>query len=515
MSILYRININTETSGWLSDESVPNGYVISLTRLEPIATYWSDWAVDASDTTLRKIIGAVQVDEPSGRVTYDKKASYADYTTDPGSFFWDNETQELYVNFNVSFPTVLSVLAGVTANYTTLDVQYIGGIEYLPLALPGFILQKEVDPLTVGKMSFISQDIEFINTGGEQDAFIGQPVPGNVGTITYRNDDTGKEKDIYSGFVRSDSVTLDGYTQSLQDIREKESVKAPSTFFNTTDYPDLDDSLDGTLIPEGYGTPREIPAYPLNTNGSGDVVYKYATDGTSLFVTWVKDANDAWQIVTPASSDPANGEVTVSSGTARNGDSVYECKVQALLRNIFNPGDIIKDLNYRYNNVTYDGTNYNQTEFTTESAKLEDIVLYMGEQKNLFEWTELLQTGSDKNFLYDIDGSGKRTLRIDDKDRELRFRIKETDILNDVRPVARDFTEYASKVTALYNKSYVTDNYQRSENTDFEGEALALYGLKKEIEQETLLTSPTIAADRAALIAEDQFTVRPGLYGIV
>jgi hypothetical protein len=507
MSIIYRININQVADWFLSDPGVPGGYVAQITRQDPIPTFYDDWAI-GNDSSLRVLIGSVSIDALGLRTVCDKKTSYADYTTDPGSFFWDNNTQSIYINFSIPLSQITAILIGVSTGYTTSDLEYLSEVEHRPYIKPNFTIEKSVDPLTVGKMAFIQQDIEFINTGGEQDFFIPRPVPGNIGTILYKNDDTDAETEIYSGYVTGDKTTLQSYSQSLQDLREKEQVSIPNTFFDSTTYPNIDESLIDELIPEGYGRRRQVKCFPLNTNTTGDVSFKFATDATTIHSVEIKDSDDAWQSVTPATTDASNGEFTIASSTARNGDAVFECRADVTLRDIANPGDIIKDMLDRYLGVNYDATGFNQAEWTTEGAKLSDVSMYMGDERNFFEWVELLQTGSDKNFIYDILGDGKRTLRVDDPDREPRFRIKELDIIDDGKEVTRDFSQYASKVVVKYDKSDTEDKFLRVSNTTFEDTALENYGVRKTYEIESLLVSSSDADTKAAILAEDQSAVR-------
>jgi hypothetical protein len=283
----------------------------------------------------------------------------------------------------------------------------------------------------------------------------------------------------------------------------------PSTFFDDTTYPYIESKYVDKLIPEGYGRRRAVPCYPLNTNTTGDVVYKFAVSATMIHSVQIKDADDAWQSVTPTATDAANGEFTIATATARNGDAVFEVKADVTLRNYSNPGDIIKDMNDHYAELTYDSTNYDTAEWTSESAKLADVSIYFDKQKDFYEWVEILQIGSDYNFVYDVGGDGKRTLRVDDSERDPVFRIKAIDLLNDDKEVTRDFTQYASRVIVHYNKNDFDKSFSRTENSNFQDAARAKYGYIKALEQESLLITAIDAASRASILAADQSTVRP------
>lgn len=172
------------------------------------------------------------------------------------------------------------------------------------------------------------------------------------------------------------------------------------------------------------------------------------------------------------------------------------------------PGGVIADMNARYNSVTYNASNYNTAEWTSEDAKLKDIALYMDKENEFFKWVEKIQNGTNLFFVYDIQGDGKRTLRVNDRDRASARTIKYADIKNDLKPVERDFTEFSSTVTVLYAHNHQFDTDARVKVDTHETTVIEKYGVAVDSEFDSLLTTAADATEKAAVIAEDQQEAR-------
>lgn len=507
---LIRINVPySETSQYL-----PYGDGVYFSKLtmdfKEYGPYYSQWGND--DINRRRII----IDSVAiSNETFTRKSTLLECMGDDKSFFWDNVTQILYIHFEaVDTPESSSIVTGIRSGYSYIGTEesiYIDDIEYQPRisTLPN--IKKKVDKFEAGKMTFQDQTISLHNGDGALDDFIQNPIPGSEGSIVLYDTEEDTELEYYTGFVSFDSSTYDTFKIKLIDKRRRENIKVPNTLFDDTTWPDIESKYVGDIIPEGYGVQNRIECFPVNgTVSSGNIKYKYATDATVLTSVEVKE-DDVWTDVTASvlNSAPSTGyfELPYASATNASG-GLLDCVCTATLRADVNPGDIIEDMNDRYNSVTYDATNYNTTEWASEKAKLADVSLYMEKSQEYFKWIEALQNGSDYWFVYDIDGDGKRTLRVNDPNRTLIRSIEYNEIKDDKKQVERDFEQLSSTVAVLYNQDIESETFDRIDVDTYEEDVLAKYSYNENSEYECLLTDSDDAQFKADLIAEDQSEAR-------
>ena len=444
-----------------------------------------------------------------------RKLSLLDCEGDEKSFFWDNDSQTRYVHYEFDkTPETTTITTGIQAGYSYIGTKesiYIDGVEYQPriMSLPN--IKKKVDAFQVGKMKFQDQTISLKNGDGELDDFIQNPIPGAESSIVLFDTGSSTELYYYTGFVTSDKNTIDTFTLKLQDKRRRENLKVPYTRFDSTTYPDMESKYIGKIIPEGYGVNVGVKCYPTNGDATTptNIDFKYATDATTLTEVRVKD-DDVWSQVATASSTPGSGIFSVLYADATNtAGAVLECVADVTLRSETNPGDVIKDMNDRYNSITYDASSYNLTEWAAEKAKLADVALYMDKDQEFFKWIEEIQNGSDLFFVYDIQGDGKRSLRVNDPNRAVIRTILYHEIKNDLKPVDRDFEEFSSTVTVLYSHDWQEDIDLRVTVDTYEDAVLEKYQFPQDSEFPSLLTSQSDAEDKADAIALDQSEARP------
>lgn len=475
--------------------------------------YYSQWT-SSTINTLKVSIGSVIVDQAS----FDRKTSLADCVSDDASFFWDDPAQTLYIHFVFDdIPETTSITIGIQEGYSyigTSESIYIDDIKYEPLIINIPNIRESVDKFQLGKMRFRDLTIRLKNGDAQLDDFIQNPVPGAEASIVLYDTDTATELEYYTGFVVADTSTYAEYGLRIEDKRRRENIKVPRTRFDATTYPDIEERHIGKVIPEGYGDVTRIPCTPLNGAESPtptNIEFRYATDATTLTKVEVRE-DEVWTDVTSSvtGSSPSTGYFELPYADATNASgAVLECVFTGTLRSEENPGDIIADMNDRYVSVNYDSSNYDQTEWTSESAKLSDVALYMGSEKELFKWYEDLQNGTNLWFVYIIDGSGRRTIRVNDPDRSLARAIKYLEIKDDNKQVERDFKEFSSTVTVLYDKDEAEDVQKRIELDSLEDSIIDQYGFSQDSEFDSLLTVEADAQEKADVIYEDQQEVRP------
>lgn len=462
-------------------------------------------------------IGNVYVDN----VSYDNVASVAACQLVEETYYFDIINQELYIHIDHDKRMTASEFNALKIRGYSSDTVFYddNDIEFLPYLSSAVKLSTKADRLVYDKMSFVNNSLSFENAENfpgvyEFDDTPDSPVPGadvNVLYISQEDFESGNKvaTPIYTGFAAGDSISYSSYNLKVADKRSQYNGKIPSTYFNSTDFIDIDDKVNGKVIPEGYGDILGAPSFCTNgTITTGNVNYKYCTDGTSVTTVYVK-TDDAWNSVTPVSTDPTNGEYILSATDARDASgNPKESKCDARFRDLDSPADIIADMITRYLNYPYTTQYFNTTNWVSEGAYLADIYLYMGERKTFYECVEMVQNSSDYGFRFDIDAAGKYTLKVDDISRATTATIPYVDNISALTPASRDFTQYASSVRVFYNIDQESKTGPYVDDTDYEEDALDLYRYEKEAEYTSGLTNSTDAAAKAARIALDYSVAR-------
>lgn len=468
--------------------------------------YYSQWE-SSTINSRRFTVGAVSC----GASFLSNKSSLSDCQNERMSFYWDNSEQVLYVNpmfgeTDESGITYIGQLSGF-CNSGTDEGTYINDIYYDPRLTTVPEIKKEVDRFEVGKMKFASQSFTLTNGDGALDYLLSDPVPGAEGAIVLYDTETGDELQIYTGFVSADASDEESITITLKDRRKRENNKIPTGTFTAIDYPHLESRYENKVIPEGYGSVLRIKGYPVNGDETSPtyITFKYASDATTLTKVEIKE-DDVWADVTASvvNDSPSTGSFDLPYATATNSaGAVLECVVSATLRSETNPGDIIADMNNRYNSINYDSSNYDTSEWATEAAKLADVYLYMDKKKEFFKYIELLQNSSNLWFVYDILGDGTRALRVNDPNRSTSRTVDYYDSKGDI-DVERDFTEYSSTVTVTYAEDLEAEVSQEIYVDTYKDYVIEKYRFENDSEFESTLIAEADAQEKADVIAEDQ-----------
>lgn len=191
---------------------------------------------------------------------------------------------------------------------------------------------------------------------------------------------------------------------------------------------------------------------------------------------------------------------------------MVDIKCTATLRSETNPADIIADMIDRYTDIPYNSANYDATEWTSESATLGDVYLFMKKEKNLFEYIEELQTASTINFYYYITRDGKRSMRIVNPDRTPYGNIDAVDRLNDTLSADRDNTDFATRLEVVYSIDISDDEGERYLNTAYEDSVYNQYHVRNEFTGEDAiesnLTSQADAITKSNELMEDYQLVK-------
>jgi len=450
---------------------------------------------------------------------YELVASEALCISTEKSFYFDQPNQLLYVHMDHQkrFPAS-GFDSQKVDGYSSDQVFYdSNNIYYGPYLRSNTSITKSSDRQVYSKISFDSNTAELDNSDGTFDQFIDTPTPGADANILFISSKDLKNgvrvaTPIYTGFSNGDNPTLDSYAISLRDKRSQLSRKVPSEKFNVSDFPDIKFDLLGDPIPEGYGDIIGAPAYCTNgTITSGNVEYKFATDATSISTIYVK-TDDAWNSVTPVSTDASNGEFVLSATDARDSSgNPKQVKVDARFKDIEYPGEIIKDLLLRYYGILYNSENFNISQWESETSLLKSIYLYMGTSKDLFEYIEEIQNGTNYGFRFDVDPDGKFTIKVDDLYREISATYQAICNISDSTPMERDFEDFATSIIVKYNKDQESGTSANYESTLYQSSAYNTYRYYKERQYQSNLTNSTDAQEKADRIALDYSVARLNL----
>ena len=495
-------------------------YSFVLTKLEEYDSYYSTWS-ETPFNEERLVLLGVRVTTSSEVFDYTKKDTLAQCVADEESWYFDRTNQVLYVHYLFGLrPSLVMTTVGRLRGYSLKDLHYIDDVKYEPRLARTPAFKKKVDPANVGKMSFQDVTVTFANGEGELDEFIPDPIPGSLMQAAVYDSASATETTYGTWKVSADTNTIDDLSIKGLDVRRSENIKIPTGRFTTTAYPNINEKWINKIIPDGYGPQKAIPCFPLNEDESGtpDITFKYAVRAyASVTPTIYAKINDEWAEVTSGylTHDIANGEVTITraqiigAGRTRAYD-VMAVDVTLGEQAAYSVDEVISDTNERYAGITYDAANYNTTEFEAEGAKAgDDVSIYMGKQQPIFKWYEQLQTGCLRNFVYDIQGDGKRTIRTDDETRTATDTIEYPKIKNDQRKVERDFSFFSSSIEITYNEDRRYDTEQVYEDTTFEGSAIQKYGYPNKRTISANLSDSADVETKAELLAEDQSEARP------
>ena len=495
----------------------PFTYSTKVSTQDLSASYFID-TYEAEDVTNKEVLNiqGIIIDYSA---FYTQQFSLNDCISNEKSFYFDAENQILYIHFDHDInPVAVGVEYGKTFGYTNDKVREFNGVPYLPdvISIPKF--NKKVDPLQYKKMGMNNGNVVLNNrpqdpdNNGPFDGF--DPIYGNELNVL-----CGEDGDSYSDLKQINKQYIEDYkidfntnTLITKDKREQLSKKIPTALFSTDDDADIDDDLIGQVKPDAYGYLRGVPGICINGKAAGAKTFYFASTITGTPTVYAKK-NEKWSTVVPTSIDNANGTVTLAvadahvDGNAANG--LNEIKATGTFVNYSNPADIIVDLNSRYLDIDYNTSNYNTTEWADESQYLQDVGLYMPDQKDIFKWIELLQNGSTVGFQYFID-YGRITMRLDNPNRDPVLTIDSVDILNNDN-IPTDFNAdlYATSAVVFYDKDYSDDITLRYENTDYYIDVFKEHRKDYQFKVESLLWVPGDAVNKSTIIMEDQSTVRP------
>ncbi len=468
-----------------------------------VAAYWIS-TFGAPDESMNDPIVIISVKQDFS-INYEQKLNRDACIAQEKSFYWDNAAQTLYVHFiHMSAPYTCIMGYGTVIGYSDRSM-YIDNIYYPPLvkSVPSFAQQQDLE--NYEELSLINGSVTYDNHGGEMDFLIEQNVFGSTLDIYYLDDTllTPSRNDLknkHSFFIEDYDISLKEVVIRIQDKRKSLDADFPNEYFNTTDYPYLNDSYDGNIIPVLYGEVFCSEAIPVDGDDTGTVDFRQALFLTSIGTVQVL-IDEVWTTKVPTATDAANGSFTLAQADGRKDGAAdgqpYRCRVLGSVGfPVTYASDVIKHLNLYYLGVEYNDSNYDTTEWEAEEVSLSTIGVCFNTQTKISTAIKQIQDGANVGFRYEIN-EGLRTIRINDITRAVSFSAHYEDILNqDDLPVTTDKDYLAATLKVLYAYDYYDKKYKSYVNGDYAQTMLEEYGAQNIKELTTLLTSQSDAEDK-------------------
>lgn len=482
-----------------------------------LASFWTSTfgAADESSDTIIFVNSFVRAF--TGR--YDSVVDLATCLITEASFFWDNENQILYNHFEHDQQGYTDVYQyGDAIGLSDSDVVYIDDLEYLPLITGVPSIAQQQDLVNYDQLAFINGSASMRNLEGILDFFITANIFGNDAFLYYLDEENitfpgNATRDdllrLAAFYIDNRGFSLTEFTVDLQDIRKNSNADVLDTF-SITDYPDIGD-IAGDVIPIMHGQVREAKAIPTNGDTtSGTVDFRVAILLTVIGTVQV-DIDGIWTTKTPDSISLTTGEFVLSEANGRDASgAIRDCRL--LLPTgieITYTSDMIIDLNQRVIGASFNNSNYDVTEWQQEETSLSSGGWVFDEQIKLFDAIKLVQNGSVIGFRYEIKPDGRRTIRIDNPNRNRIGRVESVDFQNRSElPVATDAELVFAEIRIEYSKSFNSGKFLSVDNNDFSEIVKENNKQQNRNTSETMLNNETDANTRA-LNDATRFSVVP------
>lgn len=465
---------------------------------DTVAEWWSEiMGRGAAYNEKRELIGSV-VEGINNE--FKQSLSISDCISVERSFYWDHDEQYLYIHY----PHTENLSYGLLTGLTDSGIVEVNGIEYQPLINSIFGIRKEVDPISRGKMQFLSGSVSLDNKNGDFDKFIDRSLYGVEAKAKALID--GVVAPLAAVVIENDNPSMSEWGLSVIDKRKFENQKIILNKFKPDDFDDPADSNVNKKIVDGYGSLRGLKAYNIKTVNTGKARYKFAETSTYINGVYYLDDEKVWQSIVPTEIDLETASFNLSGVTDE------DIKVDAILRTQSKFTDIIQDLNLRISDINFNDSNYNLVEWAKVSAIAKECSLLIDSEKELFEYFEELQNGCVMPFYYLIEDEGQRTVRLDDPNKEPIAYIDEVDLLDKLLPAERNIDQFATAVNIAYNNDSTDNVSSEYFNDDYFEEVFKTYKVVRNLTGDDSIVSNVVsledAEDKSVIIMEDRQKVR-------
>jgi hypothetical protein len=482
------------------------------------ADYWIN-IFGAPDETISNTIFIISLIR-GFTVYYSANTSLVDCIANERSFFWDSANEIFYIHYEHAQSRLTDFYEyGDVRGFSDKYSIYIDNLYYDALLqnIPSIAQQQDI--INYDKLAFISGSIELTNLAGILDNLITESIIGTTVRLYYLDDSARKLDYTRNDLINLPSLYIENYEITLlkvilyvQDLRKKQNIMIPTETFTIDDYPDINEKYIDKIIKLLYGPIQSSEAIPVDGDlGIGnDINFRQAVLLKSLGTVQV-EIDDLWTTKVPIAVDLTIGTFTLAEADGRKANGTpYKCRVigsEGIINN--HASDIIKDLFYRFLQISYTNSTYNQIEWEQEEKQLEEIGILFDKQIELYEAIKQIQSTANKGFRFEIGFDNRNTIRIDDPDREESLYVPNVEIQNiNELLIKSDRDLLAAIIKINYAYDYVLQKYSVLEFDDNYDEVKSNNRQIPTIEIDTNLTTESQANDRAELYA-DRFSEVP------
>jgi hypothetical protein len=462
-------------------------------------------------------IGAVTGDA----VSFTEQASLASVQANVQSYWYDYDSSTIYVNSaDFNEPDIYTIVLGLTLALSNHAI-HINNVYYEPKVRGVPVLTKTKDPLFFGLIKHDGGSIEYDNHDGFFDNITDDYIFGQQTIIRYGGDYHNKVmpfanyRKVFTGYIDACSTDWETFTTEIVHKIKRLGRTIPERKYNTTDFPNLN--------VKDVGKPRPIAYGPIT---GAEVVCTNKDAGSGPWIFECADTNDHASGILSVTTIYKNGESiaidsqSVAGGTFNVADANY--KPTATDRGaiwtadfsgyaeadvmITNACDVMKDIASVYASITYNSTNYDDTEWDAEDDDALNCTLFINKEQEIADIFQKLCLSSFGVFIEKDDG--RYTFRIVDTSASASETISKNKIIGSPG-VSHEGALFVSSCKVGYGKQWKDNTYSwLLENTD-ETDLATKYGRRSERTFETLLTNATDAQTLATRIMNYYGTIGP------
>lgn len=230
------------------------------------------------------------------------ESSYAEMRDTPGSSFYNKDTYALQCNFadfnggnligrrsHIGRTIMIGIIVGYCdrVDYTREDKSIYSGVFHAPRLKSIPSMPQKCDDLFHDISTYNDWTLTYINTDGEFDSeqpdgdfieMIRVPSGKKLASLGYpAGSELQHATAIACGIIGPWNITQDEMSATVQDMKIRLNDKAVLKYYNTTDWPNIDDEFaDGTKPIKGYYNSRkDIELVCLNKKESNPTHYQY------------------------------------------------------------------------------------------------------------------------------------------------------------------------------------------------------------------------------------------------
>ncbi len=506
--ILFEIDIPIGIGVWLNYESGVYACAMAHERVEVTDDHGVTGYYPAFNAGKKFNIRSVRVNMEY----YSRTVSVAECRGQEKSFYWDFETQILYVHFDDSNPPEVysDIKTGKSWGFSQgLDDCYINNMYYEPRLKSVGSINRKTDNLFAGILTLNSFTATILN--GERgngtgflDEFKDEDLFGVAARVL-----TGNPDDAYGdlviraeGFIDDLDWTWREFRIKVTDKRDLLTRKIPVRTFDKSAYPNLLDDSVGKPIPLIYGTVRKAPLVYVDSfteylPGANITHWRYCVCDTSNHpiqsVTSVYVERDDSIVSVVPNYNVNTGQVwfPVASGETEPPKAYADVSGFA----ITNALDIIVDLLNLYCDIRYTSTFYNLTEWAAVRSSVPSLGLYIGESDPVEVKKIIEEICISAGMMFYPTTDGKFTVKKTNLNAPVLRTIKPEE-LNDLK-FSKPRSEYLSSVVIKYNKAVGLDGWEILDFKNYEQDVYHTYSVYQSKTYETAITSLTDATARA------------------